>query len=78
MFNILEKTEKLHDVLIFHGDADEIVPVSNAFDIYDHALDPKLLIIHRNGDHQMTSKKDQIQFEIESLSWFLKCFDKCG
>ncbi len=74
LFNILEKTEKLHDVLIFHGDADEIVPVANAYDIYDYAKDPKQMIIHRNGDHQMTSKKDQIQFEIESLSWFLRCF----
>ncbi len=76
LFNILEKTVKLHDILIFHGDADEIVPVSNAHDIYDHAKEPKQLIIHRKGDHQMTSKKDQIQFEIESAAWFLRCFRK--
>ncbi len=75
LFNIKEKAECLHDVLIFHGDDDDVVPVSNAHEIYKRSNDPKQLIIHKNGDHQMTSKKDQIQFEIETLSWFLRCFN---
>jgi len=74
LFNILDKTNKLSNILIFHGDADEVVPVSNALDIYDRAGEPKQLILHKKGDHQMTSKKDQKQFEIESVAWFLKCF----
>lgn len=76
MFNITEKADFLHDVLIFHGDADEVVPVSNAHDIYNQAKDPKKLIIHKNGDHQMSSGKDQLQFEIETIAWYQKCFSK--
>jgi len=74
LFNLEEKTRALSHVMIFHGDADKIVPVSNAHDIYRFAKDPKRLIIHKNGDHQMTSKKDQAQFETESVAWFLRCF----
>ncbi|MBU1342750.1 MAG: alpha/beta hydrolase [Proteobacteria bacterium] len=74
LFNITEKAQTLSNILIFHGDADEVVPVSNAHDIYALAKDPKRLIIQKNGDHQMTSKKDQLQFEIETAAWFLNCF----
>ncbi|MCP3871842.1 MAG: alpha/beta hydrolase [Desulfobacteraceae bacterium] len=74
LFNILDKAQHLSNVLIFHGDTDEVVPVSNAYNIYEQAKEPKQLIIHKNGDHQMTSKKDQAQFDIESIAWFLKCF----
>jgi len=74
LFNIMDKTKDLSNVLVFHGDADEVVPVSNAYDIYNHAREHKKLIIHKNGDHQMTDKKDQAQFELETIAWFLKCF----
>lgn len=74
LFNIKDKARSLSNVLIFHGDADEVVPVSNAHDIYTLAKDPKRLIIHKNGDHQMTSKKDQAEFEKEAAAWFLRCF----
>ncbi|MCK5696144.1 MAG: alpha/beta hydrolase [Desulfobacula sp.] len=74
LFNILDKAKDLANVLIFHGDADEVVPVSNANHIYNLAKEPKQLIIHKNGDHQMTAKKDQAEFEIETLAWFLRCF----
>ena len=74
LFNIMDKTEDLSNVLVFHGDADEVVPVSNAYNIYNQAKEPKRLIIHKNGDHQMTDKKDQAQFELETIAWFLRCF----
>jgi hypothetical protein len=74
LFNILDKARNMSNVLIFHGDADDIVPVSNAHDIYTRAMDPKRLIIHKNGDHQMTARKDQRQFEQEAIAWFLQCF----
>lgn len=74
MFDITDKAKDLHHMMIFHGDADEIVPVSNAHEIYKRAGHPKQMIIHKNGDHQMTSKNDQIQFEIESTAWFSRCF----
>ncbi len=74
LFNIMDKAGSLSNILIFHGDADEVVPISNATDIYTLANEPKRLIIHKNGDHQMTSKKDQAEFEIEAIAWFLRCF----
>lgn len=74
LFNIRGKVKHLFNVLIFHGDADEVVPVLNAHDIYHGAKEAKRLILHENGDHQMTSKKDQAQFEIEAIAWFLRCF----
>lgn len=76
-FNITEKSGHLHNVLIFHGDADEVVPVSNAHEIYNRTQDPKRLIIHKDGDHQMTSKKDQTQFEAETLAWYIESFKTC-
>ncbi len=74
LFNIIDKAKYLSNVLIFHGDADTTVPVSNAHDIYNAAKKPKKIIIHKNGDHQMTSKKDQKEFETEISAWFSKCF----
>ena len=74
LFDILDKAENLSNVLIFHGDADTIVPVSNAHDIFIRAKEPKRLIIQKAGDHQMTAGKDQVQFEKETLSWYLRCF----
>lgn len=74
LFNITGKSEQLHHILLFHGDADDVVPVSNVHQIYAGAKKPKRLIIHTNGDHQMTSKKDQAEFEKEAPAWFQKCF----
>ena len=74
LFDITDKAKNLFNVLIFHGDADEVVPVSNAFQIYNLAKEPKRLIIYKDGDHQMTAKKDQIRFEKETIAWFLKSF----
>ncbi len=74
LFNILDKAANLSDVLIFHGDADKTVPVSNAHELFDQAKESKRLIIQKGGDHQMTAGKDQIQFEKETLAWYLSCF----
>ncbi|THB80439.1 MAG: damage-inducible protein CinA [Desulfobacteraceae bacterium] len=74
MFDILDKADQLHHVLIFHGDRDDVVPVKNAHDLYGRTQDPKKMIIQKNGDHQMTHRPDQIQFEQEAVRWFSTCF----
>ena len=76
LFNILDKAANLSHVLIFHGDADTVVPVSNAHDIFALAREPKRLIIQKGGDHQMRKGKDQEQFEKEALAWYLGCFQE--
>ncbi len=74
LFNLLDKTKILHHLLIFHGNADEVVPVSNAHDIYARMQSPKKIIIHKGGDHQMTSKEHQAEFAKKVVDWYLSLF----
>ena len=60
------------NILIFHGEDDEIVPLKNAYSIHENVKDPKKLIVFKNGDHQTSSRKDQKIFEKETLKWFKK------
>jgi len=75
-FDLTCKIAIMDNILIFHGDADETVPVENARLIYNNAQFPKKLIIHKNGDHRMSSKKDQQEFLKESTAWLCNCFHK--
>ncbi len=76
LFDLTPQAANLSNLLIFHGDADEVVPVSNAHNIYKAAKDPKQLIIHANGDHPMSSTKDQADFNQRSAEWFSQCFKR--
>lgn len=73
--NISDKLSSAHHILIFHGDSDELVPPSNAKEIYEKAGDPKKLILQKSGDHRMSNKKHQENFVVESALWFKSCFD---
>jgi dipeptidyl aminopeptidase/acylaminoacyl peptidase len=44
-------------VLIVHGDQDEIIPVQNAYELYQHAKEPKKLLICKNVNHQIRNNK---------------------
>ena len=69
-FDLTKKTKQMSNVLIFHGTADEVVPIDNAHIIYENSKNPKKLILFENGDHQTSSRKDQKVFEKETLKWF--------
>jgi alpha-beta hydrolase superfamily lysophospholipase len=69
-FDLSEKLKKMTNILIFHGQDDEIVPIENAHSIYDKTKDPKKLIVFKHGDHQTSSREDQKVFEKETLKWF--------
>jgi len=69
-FDISDKLSDIHNILIFHGDSDKIVPISNAEEIYSKAGNPKKLIIQSQGDHRMSDKEHQTQFLNESALWF--------
>ena len=73
--DISDKLSYTHHILIFHGDSDELVPPSNAREIYEKAGDPKKLIIQKGGDHRMSNKTHQENFVRESALWFKNCFD---
>ena len=74
LFDLTDQAKDLSNILIFHGDTDDIVPVSNGKEIHRLARNPKQLVVHKNGDHQMTAKTDQQDFEKRTVQWFLDGF----
>jgi alpha-beta hydrolase superfamily lysophospholipase len=71
-FNISRAIRGVRNILIFHGEQDEIVPVSHADTLYALASRPKKLIIQPNGDHRMSDSVHQKAFIRESVDWFAK------
>lgn len=69
-FDITEGLSKICNILIFHGEADDIVPVSHAREIYQLARNPKKIIIQKQGDHPMSNKQHQQEFVREAALWF--------
>lgn len=74
-WDISDKLSRLHHILIFHGDADDLVPLSNAHEIYEKAGHPKKMIIQKKGDHRMSNPKHQGDFIREVALWFKHCFN---
>jgi alpha-beta hydrolase superfamily lysophospholipase len=69
-FDISGKLSGINNILIFHGDADQVVPFSNALELYEKAGDTKKLVIQENGDHLMSNKAHQEEFIREAGLWF--------
>jgi uncharacterized protein len=71
-FDIENHLSYLRNVLVIHGENDEVVPVSEAHKIFRIAGNPKKLIIQKNGDHRMSSKAHQDEFIQIVAQWFNK------
>jgi alpha-beta hydrolase superfamily lysophospholipase len=69
-FDLSHSLNHLHHILIFHGDADEVVPAANAHLIFERAQEPKSLKILPNSDHAMNNTDHQKVFIRESILWF--------
>lgn len=69
-FDITERLPEIYNILIFHGEADNVVPVSHAEEIYKLVQEPKKKIIQKHGDHPMSSKANQQAFVREASMWF--------
>jgi len=69
-FDVALEAAALREVLVFHGDADEVVPYRHAGEIYTAAAGPKKLITLPGGDHRMTDVDHQKLFVAQTLSWF--------
>jgi alpha-beta hydrolase superfamily lysophospholipase len=66
-----EKTiRRLNNCLLLHGEADEIVPLSQAEDLYQAAQAPKHLEIFPGVDHRFTNPKHRQRAIQMSLAWF--------
>jgi alpha-beta hydrolase superfamily lysophospholipase len=69
-FDITQGLSAISNILIFHGEADDVVPASHAREIYSLAGQPKKLIIQQQGDHPMSHPIHQKEFVREAASWF--------
>ena len=73
-FDVTEKISSIRNILIFHGDHDDVVPLENGKTLFSLAGDPKRLIVQKNGDHRITAPDHQIEFIREASQWFRSCF----
>jgi alpha-beta hydrolase superfamily lysophospholipase len=73
-FDMRVKIPSLKNILIFHGDRDETVPLENGKILYELAGEPKRLIVQEGGDHRISAPHHQSEFISESSEWFRKCF----
>jgi alpha-beta hydrolase superfamily lysophospholipase len=69
-FDISDQLASIRNILIIHGDADEIVPLSHAREIYNSVGQPKKLIVQSHGNHPMSNPEHQEAFIREATLWF--------
>ena len=69
-FDISDRLPAVSNILIFHGEADNVVPISHAEEIYSLVKKPKKLIKQKNGDHPMSNEAHQRTFIREASLWF--------
>jgi uncharacterized protein len=69
-FDLADDLTGVRNLLVFHGEADDVVPVAHAREIFRAAADPKRLILQRNGDHPMSDPGHQQEFVVEAALWF--------
>jgi alpha-beta hydrolase superfamily lysophospholipase len=71
-FDLADRLEMIKNIHIFHGDADDTVPLSHAHFIYQRVSKPKKLTIQKNGDHRMSDSSHQDAFLVDAVQWFSK------
>lgn len=76
--DISDKLSVMHHMLVFHGDADELVDPSNAMEIYTKAREPKKIIIQEKGDHRMSNIVHQRDFVQKAALWYETCFQQAA
>ncbi len=69
-FDITARLPAICNLLIFHGEADDVVPVSHADEIYSLVKQPKKLVKQKQGDHPMSNAAHQHDFIREATLWF--------
>ncbi len=69
-FDLRGRLSGVSHVLVVHGSADPVVPVSHAQDIFERVSEPKRLILQPGGDHPMSDPEHQEQFRGDAMAWF--------
>jgi len=60
---------RVRNILVVHGEADDLVPLSHAHEIFEHAGAPKRLRVQKGGDHLMSDAAHQTAFIREASQW---------
>ncbi len=60
---------RVRNILVVHGEADDLVPLSHAHEIFDHAGEPKRLLVQQGGDHLMRDAAHQAEFIRAASRW---------
>jgi fermentation-respiration switch protein FrsA (DUF1100 family) len=60
----------LHHLLILHGERDEVIPCSQAVELYESASSPRSLKIFPGGDHRFTDPAHRNEALRRSVRWF--------
>lgn len=68
-YDLGAELSRLKNILVFHGEADDVVPVAHAREIFQQAGAPKRLVIQPQGDHRMSDPRHQEQFVREAALW---------
>jgi putative redox protein len=62
-------------VLILHGDADQVVPVEEAYELHDCLNNSKRLRVLRGADHRLSDPQTMREALTEALDWLSKNVD---
>jgi alpha-beta hydrolase superfamily lysophospholipase len=69
-FDISDQLSGIRNIVIFHGAADETVPLSHAQEIYEGVSQPKKLVVFSQSDHRMSAHAHQKDFIRQATAWF--------
>ncbi len=69
-FDLAERLAGICNLLVIHGEADEVVPVAHAHRIFAASRNPKRLLINPGGDHRITDPDHQRAFIQACRDWF--------
>ncbi len=73
-FDVTDHIPSMKNILIFHGDNDDVVPMENSRTLFRLAGEPKKMIVQKGGDHRISDPDHQAEFIRESSQWFKRCF----
>ncbi len=69
-FDLSDRLASVDNLLVIHGEADDVVPVAHARRIYAASREPKRLMIQPGGDHRVTAPDHQRAFIQACRDWF--------
>jgi alpha-beta hydrolase superfamily lysophospholipase len=65
----------IRNILVFHGDRDDIVPLENGKAVHALSAEPKRIVIQHGGDHRITALDHQEEFMREAMQWYKTWID---